>query len=85
MMDNFAEAGIYTLLDMHQDVLWLEERKDGFKNGYWGVPPWVKDKINNASRPEPYPYPMAGWPEGGLWACGYFSDRIAKVCWKIIF
>ena len=87
MMDKFAGAGIYTLFDMHQDVLWVEKRSsDSYESGYWGVPPWVKDKIGNSSQAHPFPYPMAHWPNtGGIpWACGYFSDKIAKVSKNLV-
>ena len=30
-MDKFAQAGIYTLFDMHQDCLWETDTDDLFK------------------------------------------------------
>ena len=77
-MDNLESAGVYTLLDMHQDVLWEEPTNQGSHNGYWGVPPWIKAKLNHSSA-QPYPYPLEHYPSGIMWGCGYFTDRITKV------
>ena len=78
-MDSQADGGIYTLLDMHQDVLWKEREEGGGQTmGYWGVPPWIKGKLNNTLA-KPYPYPLKKWPSGLAWGCGYFTDKISKV------
>ena len=40
IVNGLASRGIYTVLDMHQDVLWQAGSSDKF--GYFGVPPWLK-------------------------------------------
>ena len=67
MVANLSTLGIYTLLDMHQDVLWQTHGA-----GYWGVPPWIKDKLNVQTHE--YPWPLT---EGDRWECGYFTEEIA--------
>merc|ERR1719259_294842 len=68
MVDQMEEFGIYTLLDMHQDVLWEEK---GI--GYWGVPPWIKEKMSVAAHE--YPWPLVDTQT--TWECGYFTEHIA--------
>ena len=70
---KFADAGIYTLLDMHQDCLWEYGNEDG-PSGYWGVPPWIKGAVPVADN---YPYPFG--PEGFTgWFCAYFTEEVSK-------
>lgn len=62
-------VGIYTILDMHQDVLW-KTQKTG--DGYYGIPPWIQEKLNHTSD---FPWPfetLSAWP------CGYFTKEINK-------
>ena len=61
------KLGMYSLLDMHQDVLWPVG-----SDGYWGVPPWIKDKMNVTSHP--YPWPMESITS---WSCGYLTEHIS--------
>ncbi len=35
---------MYTILDMHQDVLWQAGADED--QGYWGIPPWAKHKLD---------------------------------------
>lgn len=62
---------MYTLLDLHQDVLWRAEG-NGMTSGYWGVPPWIKDKLIDTAHQFP-------WPFNGLkrWECGYLTEHIS--------
>ena len=67
-MEGLESHGIYTLLDMHQDVLWKAGPNDD-KDGYWGVPPWLKHQVPQSQHAFP-------WPMGKLknWICGYFTQ-----------
>ncbi|XP_040567207.2 endoglycoceramidase [Lepeophtheirus salmonis] len=58
---NLGEKGIYSILDMHQDVLW---------NLYYGFPKWVKDSVPPPD--QSYPAPM-NHITPAKWACGYFT------------
>ena len=40
--------------------------------GYWGVPPWVKHKMEPAEHL--YPWPLK---EPKVWDCGYFTEEIS--------
>merc|ERR1719322_409307 len=71
MVENMSALGIYTLLDMHQDVLWEHGNDDTGYTGYWGVPPWIKEKLNVQTYE--YPYPLVGVDR---WECGYFTEEI---------
>ena len=44
IVEGLESHGIYTLLDMHQDVLWKAGPNDD-KDGYWGGPPWLKHQM----------------------------------------
>ena len=71
IVTGLAQKGIYTILDMHQDVLWKAGEDDNW--GYWGVPPWIKHTL---SPPQEYfPYPMA---KISAWPCGYFTEEISR-------
>ena len=54
VVENYGNEGIYTILDMHQDVLWqagpLEDQ------GYWGIPKWIKAKLDPPENPFPWPF-----------------------------
>jgi len=72
-VSDFAELGIYTILDMHQDVLWQAGENED--QGYWGVPPWIKHKVDN---PDHYfPWPMIN---PTVWECGYFTQVKFMLC-----
>ncbi len=80
-MSSLAERGIYTLLDLHQDVLWKEwtgtsgggAKKRRRTRGYWGVPPWIKRMLPSTG-PE-YPWPFHDFRP---WICGYFTREISS-------
>jgi hypothetical protein len=67
MVSDLSTFGVYSLLDVHQDVLW-----ETHGDGYWGVPPWIKDKLNVQTHE--YPWPLK---EVNRWECGYFTEEIA--------
>ena len=70
MVSDFADLGIYTILDMHQDDLW--QAGAGEDQGYWGIPPWAKHKLEPSEHLFPWPFvsPKA-------WECGYFTEEIS--------
>ena len=71
-MSNLEDNNIYTLLDVHQDVLWRWPERYG--GSYWGVPSWIKDKlVGNA---KPFPWPFKG--NRSFWPCDYFTEEILK-------
>ena len=70
-VDKFAQAGIYTLFDMHQDCLW-EYSTDEYGKGYWGVPPWIKGKLPVGDN---FPYPLDAFSG---WFCAYFTEEVSK-------
>jgi hypothetical protein len=56
---------------MHQDVLWQAGPNE--TEGYWGVPPWIKHKVDD---PDHYfPWPMV---QPNAWECGYFTHEISQ-------
>ena len=55
MVSNLADVGVYTILDAHQDVLWQYGEKSDL-GGYWGVPPWVKAKLQSPVHEFPWPF-----------------------------
>jgi len=69
IVESLANHGIYTYLDMHQDVLTGVD-------GYWGIPPWLYAKM--APPAHPYPWPMKSKAGYTTWACGYFSQEISN-------
>ena len=54
VVEEYAKQNVYILLDMHQDVLWQAGTNEN--QGYWGVPKWVKDKLEMPSRLFPWPF-----------------------------
>jgi len=66
---GLGRHGIYSYLDMHQDVLTGTAE-------YWGIPPWLADKMTPPSHP--YPWPMESTHGFSTWACGYFSQEISN-------
>ena len=48
-MTGLEEQGVYTYLDMHQDVLTKEAEYDG-------IPSWLSAKFSSSQHP--YPWPM---------------------------
>ena len=71
IVSDFADLGIYTILDMHQDVLWQAGQNES--EGYWGVPPWIKHKVDPPQHA--FPWPMV---KPSVWECGYFTQEISQ-------
>merc|ERR1712215_384721 len=69
IVQGLASQGIYTYLDMHQDVLTATA-------GYAGVPTWLAAKFSPADHP--YPWPMYNTSGYSTWACGYFTQEISN-------
>jgi len=67
LMHGLGSHGVYSYLDMHQDVL---------DASYAGIPPWMSAKFDPPEHP--YPWPMKNTDGFGTWACGYFSQRISN-------
>ena len=67
MVINLASLGVYSLLDVHQDVLWQTHG-----SGYWGVPKWIKEKLNVQTHEFPWPL-----KEMKRWECGYLTEEIS--------
>ena len=67
MVTNLSTFGVYSLLDVHQDVLWKTH-----ETGYWGVPPWIKAKVDVQTQEFPWPFKKIN-----RWECGYFTEEIA--------
>ena len=55
IVHDLAGVGVHTILDAHQDVLWQYGEKSD-KGGYWGVPPWIKDKFSKPKHEFPWPF-----------------------------
>ena len=72
-MSKFADAGIYTVFDMHQDCLWEHGADDDAGSGYWGVPPWIKREVPPVDN---FPFPFEASFTG--WFCAYFSEEVSK-------
>eukprot|EP00092_Neocalanus_flemingeri_P008290 GFUD01008936.1.p1 GENE.GFUD01008936.1~~GFUD01008936.1.p1 ORF type:complete len:562 (-),score=130.38 GFUD01008936.1:42-1727(-) len=66
---GLADNGIYSYLDMHQDV--LTEVAE-----YAGVPTWLTAKFQPPEHP--YPWPMYNTSGFSTWACGYFTQEITN-------
>ena len=64
---------MYTLLDTHQDGL-FPITFNGTKDSYWGVPKWIKEKLDVKSRQ--FPWPMKKYPFK-IWPCRYFTDKLS--------
>ena len=71
IVEQYAEYGIYVILDMHQDVLWQAGEYED--QGYWGVPKWIKDKLEKPKNT--YPWPFLNITS---WACGYFTEEVSQ-------
>jgi hypothetical protein len=71
---------IYTLLDVHQDGLYKHEKFEdnedtsGNERGYWGVPPWMKQKLDGNARKFPWPFKN----KFKEWPCRYFTEEISN-------
>merc|ERR1712142_408734 len=74
IVSGLADHGIYTYLDMHQDV--LKEVSLGGFTGYAGVPNWLSAKFRPPAHP--YPWPMYNTSGYSTWACGYFAEEISN-------
>lgn len=72
MSDRFAQSGLYTLLDMHQDLLWKVQDQDNVGT-YWGVPPWLKQLVQPHEKLFPWPLNQIG-----VWPCGYLTHEISR-------
>ena len=70
MEDN----NIYTLLDVHQDGLYRHEEHTPNGEGYWGVPPWIKQKLDGNARQFPWPIKK----HLKTWTCRYFTEEISN-------
>ena len=68
-VNSLSEHGIYSYLDMHQDVLTKVAE-------YWGIPEWVAAKMDPPEHP--YPWPMKDKSGFSTWACGYFTQEISN-------
>jgi hypothetical protein len=64
LRQRLAERGIYTVLDMHQDVL------SSLYLSYDGVPRWLIESFPEPTNP--YPWPLE-WPLDA-WALGYLTQ-----------
>ena len=69
IVENMESHGVYSLLDAHQDGLWETQ---GNSASYWGVPPWIKDKLNVQTHEFPWPLKAIN-----RWECQYFTEEIA--------
>jgi len=69
IVEGLGSVGIYTYLDMHQDM--LTEKAD-----YEGVPRWLSSKFKPPEHA--YPWPMNNTHGFSTWACGYFSQEISN-------
>ena len=45
-------------------------------DGYWGIPPWLYEKMTPPAHP--YPWPMVSKAGYTTWACGYFTQEITN-------
>ena len=66
-MNRLGERGVYTMLDMHQDVL------SSYYNSYDGVPSWLIDYFPPPTNP--YPYPL---DEVIYWEQGYLTQACSE-------
>ena len=67
IVNKLASRGIYTILDMHQDVL------SSYYNSYDGVPPWLIDYFPPPTNP--YPWPL---DEVIFWEQGYLTQACSE-------
>ena len=66
-VDALGARGIYSVLDMHQDVL---SSKFG---GYDGAPLWL---VNRSTPRKPYPFPFK--PPLASWSEGYLAEAVGQ-------
>merc|ERR1719481_1515601 len=66
---GLGDQGVYSYLDMHQDVLKQSA-------GYAGIPEWLADRLQPPNHP--YPWPMNTTSGFSTWACGYFTEDISN-------
>ena len=69
IVDGLQTNGIYTYLDMHQDVLTEVA-------SYNGIPRWLSSQFRSPDHA--YPWPMKDRAGFSTWACGYFTQEIAN-------
>ena len=69
IVDGLQTNGIYTYLDMHQDVLTEVA-------SYNGIPRWLSGQFRSPDHA--YPWPMKDRSGFSTWACGYFTQEIAN-------
>ena len=69
IVDGLRSNGIYTYLDMHQDVLTEVA-------SYNGIPRWLSSQFRTPDHA--YPWPMKDTSGYSTWACGYFTQEIAN-------
>lgn len=67
MIKRLADRGIYTMLDMHQDVMTAKYE------GYDGIPRWLVDKYPEPTNPYPWPLPAVNF-----WEEGYFTQAVSE-------
>lgn len=67
IIDRLAQKGIYTILDMHQDVL------SSYYESYDGVPAWLIDYFPPPTNP--YPWPL---DEIEFWEQGYLTQACSE-------
>ena len=70
------DNNIYTLLDAHQDGLYKHKDypKGSKEHGHWGVPPWIKEKLDGNARKFPWPF------KHNLtnFVCRYFTEEVSN-------
>ncbi|ELU12557.1 hypothetical protein CAPTEDRAFT_117937, partial [Capitella teleta] len=67
MIQRLAVRGIYSMLDMHQDVLTSKYES------YDGIPRWLVDKFPEPTNP--YPFPLE---EVTFWEEGYLTQAVSE-------
>ena len=68
---RMAERGIYTLLDMHQDVMSSKFCL------YDGVPLWV---VNKSTPNRPFPWPLQGNCSSRSWGANWATEAAVHAC-----
>ena len=71
LVKEYGDNGVYILLDMHQDVLWQAGSNED--QGYWGVPKWIKNKLEMPKRLFPWPFTQIA-----AWECGYLTEEVSR-------
>eukprot|EP01062_Namystynia_karyoxenos_P021287 TRINITY_DN1808_c0_g1_i3.p2 TRINITY_DN1808_c0_g1~~TRINITY_DN1808_c0_g1_i3.p2 ORF type:complete len:532 (+),score=201.14 TRINITY_DN1808_c0_g1_i3:97-1596(+) len=67
VVEELSKRGMYSFLDMHQDVL------SSLFGGYDGAPRWL---VNRTKPREPYPWPLK--PPLKNWALGYTAEAVGQ-------